>query len=118
LETVLKARALTLDSLLFVNDLQQEHAFKVTISPNYHKPPERKVFGKELYQTIKNENESNKLLNDATYQRKRSAQNFKQNQSTHINYSKVFSYIFSKEYIREHSLHSFYKMLVQIWLQF
>jgi hypothetical protein len=91
LETVLKARALTLDSLLFVNDLQQEHAFKVTISPNYHKPPERKVFGKELYQTIKNENESNKLLNDAAYQShskelKRSAQNFKWNQLTNINY--------------------------------
>src|SRR6185437_6792328 len=75
-QTVLNARALALDALSFANEIRQEQALKATISPTYHKPPEKEeVFGEELHDTIKNENETNKLLNDAAWQRKRSTQN-------------------------------------------
>jgi hypothetical protein len=88
-QTVLNTRALALDALSFVNELRQEQALKATISPNYHKPPDKEeVFGEELYQTIKMENESNKLLNDAAYQKKRSTQHFfrRNQQHNNINY--------------------------------
>jgi hypothetical protein len=80
-QTVLNARALALDALSFANELRQEHALKATISPSYHKSPEKEeVFGDELHQTIKAENETNKLLNDAAWQRKRSFQSSYKNQ--------------------------------------
>lgn len=75
-QTILNARALALDALSFTNEIRQEQALKATISSTYHKPPEKEeVFGDELHDTIKNENETNKLLNDATWQRKRASQN-------------------------------------------
>lgn len=86
-QTVLNTRALALDALSFINDLRQEQAIKATISPNYHKPPNKdEVFGEELYQTIKAENESNRLLNDAAFQKKRAYQNKRNQSSYNINY--------------------------------
>jgi len=74
-QTVLNTRALVLDALSFANELRQEQALKATISPTYHKPPEKEeVFGDDLHDTIKAENETNKLLNDAAWQRKRASQ--------------------------------------------
>lgn len=75
-QTVLNTRALALDALSFANELRQEQALKATISPTYNKPPEKEeVFGDELHDTIKAENETNKLLNDAAWQRKRTSYN-------------------------------------------
>jgi hypothetical protein len=75
-QTVLNTRALVLYSLSYVNEVRREQALKTTISPNYQRPVgKEEVFGEELYETIKNENEANKLLNDAAWQRKRAAQN-------------------------------------------
>jgi len=75
-QTILNARALALDALSFTNELRQEQALKATISSSYQKPPEKdEVFGDELHDTIKKENETNKLLNDAAWQRKRASQN-------------------------------------------
>lgn len=88
-QTVLNARALALDALSFTNELRQEQALKTTISPIYHKPPgKEEVFGEELNDIIKTENESNKILNDAAYQRRRSIQSFgsRSQQSSNINY--------------------------------
>src|ERR1044071_423706 len=74
-QTILNARALSLDALSFTNEICQEQALKATISPTYHKPPEKEeVFGEELHDAIKTENETNKLLNDAAWQRKRASQ--------------------------------------------
>ena len=74
-QTILNARALALDALSFANEIRQEQALKATISPTYHKPPEKEeVFGEELHDAIKTENETNKLLNDAAWQRKRASQ--------------------------------------------
>ena len=65
-QTVLNTRMLALDALSFANELRQEQALKATISPTYHKPPKKEeVFEDELHATIKNENDTNKLLNDA-----------------------------------------------------
>ena len=76
-QTVLNARALALDAMSFANELRQEQALKATISPTYHKPPEKEeVFGDDLHETIKAENETNKLLNDAAWQRKKSQRQF------------------------------------------
>ncbi|GBC08795.1 hypothetical protein RclHR1_08390009 [Rhizophagus clarus] len=73
-QTILNARALTLDALFFTNDIHQEHALKSTILPIYQKLPDKdEVLGNELYDTIKAENEANKLLNDAAWQRRRRA---------------------------------------------
>lgn len=99
-QTVLNTRMLALDALSFANELRQEQALKATISPTYHKPPEKEeVFGDELHATIKNENDTNKLLNDAAWQRKRASQsknqkysntnlNFKNNNNKSSSYSK------------------------------
>jgi hypothetical protein len=85
-QTILNARALALDALSFTNELRQEQALKATISSTYHKPPEKEeVFGEELHDTIKRENETNKLLNDAAWQRKRASQN--RNQGNNSSYS-------------------------------
>jgi hypothetical protein len=74
-QTVLNNRVLALDALSFVNELWQEQALKATIFPSYHKSPDKEeVFGDELHNTIKEENETNKLLNDAAYQWKRASQ--------------------------------------------
>jgi len=75
-QTILNARTLALNALSFANEIRQEQALKATISPTYHKPPDKEeVFGEELHDAIKVENETNKLLNDAAWQRKRSSQN-------------------------------------------
>jgi hypothetical protein len=88
-QTVLNTRALALDALSFTNELRQEQALKATISPIYHKPPgKEEVFGDELNDIIKTENESNKILNDAAMQRKRASQSFtsRNQQSYNVNY--------------------------------
>jgi len=86
-QTVLNARALALDALSFANEIRQKQALKATISPTYHKPPEKEeVFGEELHDTIKNENETNKLLNDAAWQCKRSTQNRYQKSNANLNF--------------------------------
>src|ERR1051325_6586028 len=100
-QTVLNARALALDAMSFANELRQEQALKATISPTYHKPPEKEeVFGDELHETIKNENDTNKLLNDAAWQRKRASQSKNQKYSnTNFNFknnNKSSSYSKSK----------------------
>lgn len=84
-QTILNARALVLDALTFTNEIRQEQALKSTISFSYCKPPDRdEVFGDELYETIKKENEANKLLNDAAFQRRKhySQGSYNRNQST------------------------------------
>jgi hypothetical protein len=49
--------------------LRQEHALQGSISYTYHKPLDKEeVFGEIIYQYIKAENESSKLLNDAAFQ--------------------------------------------------
>lgn len=87
-QTVLNTRALVLDALSFTNELHQEQALKATISPSYQRPVgKEEVFGEDLNETIKNENEANKLLNDAAWQRKRAAQNsYTRNNITTLNF--------------------------------
>ena len=87
-QSVLNARGLALDALSFANEIRQEQTLKATVSPTYHKPPEKEeVFGEELHEAIKIENETNKLLNDAAWQRKRSTQN--RNQRTNSSNSNL-----------------------------
>ena len=65
-QSVLNARGLALDALSFANEIRQEQALKATVSPTYHKPPEKEeVFGEELHEAVKIKNKTNKLLNDA-----------------------------------------------------
>jgi hypothetical protein len=70
-QTVLNSRALVLDSLSYVNDIRREQALK-SVVPGYKKPSERvEVFGDDLADIIKKENETNKLFNDAAWQKTR-----------------------------------------------
>jgi hypothetical protein len=64
-QTVLNSKALALDALSFRNDLRRELALK-NLSPNYRKPSVQKgVFGDDLSNIIREENEINKLINNA-----------------------------------------------------
>ena len=84
-QTVLNTRTLVLDSLSYTNELRREQALKSTISPTYQKPSgKEEVFGEDLNETVKVENEVNKLLNDAFWQKKRSKQS--KSQATSINF--------------------------------
>ena len=75
-QTVLNSRALVLDALSFGNDLRKEQALK-SISPNFKKPTEHEeVFGEDLVEIIRRENETNKLFNDAAWQKRRSNQSY------------------------------------------
>jgi hypothetical protein len=75
-QTTLNARALVLDSLSFGNEIRKEQALK-SISPGYKKPSEHsEVFGDELPEIIQRENQTNKLFNDAAWQKRRSYQSF------------------------------------------
>jgi hypothetical protein len=75
-QTVLNTRALVLDALSFTNELRREQALKTTISPNYQTPSgKEEVFGDDLNETIKVENEANKIFNDAMWQKKRATAN-------------------------------------------
>jgi hypothetical protein len=95
-QTVLNSRALVLDALSFGNDLRRELALK-NLSPNYKRPTtQRGVFGDDLSNLVKDENELNKLFNDAAYQRRR-ASSFQTpqrqpKQSPSISYSQRGSY--------------------------
>lgn len=81
-QSVLNSRALALDALSFGNDLRRELALK-TLSPNYKKPSnQRGVFGDDLSNLVQEENELNKLFNDAAHQKRRSQQNFQQRTSS------------------------------------
>src|ERR1051325_125813 len=72
--TVLNSRTLLLDSLSFGNDIRREQALK-SISPSFKRPSDRvEVFGDELSELINRENETNKLFNDAAWQKRRSSQ--------------------------------------------
>jgi hypothetical protein len=73
-QTILNSRALLLDALSYGNDLRRELALK-NLSSNYKKPTtQRGVFGDKLSELVHEENELNKLFNDAVYQKKRSQQ--------------------------------------------
>ena len=64
-----------LDSLSFENELRRDQALK-SISPGFKKHSDREeVFGDDLPEIIQHENETNKLFNDAAWQRHRSLQN-------------------------------------------
>jgi hypothetical protein len=71
-QTVLNSRALALDALSFGNDLCRDLTLK-NLSPNYKRPNSQKgAFEDDLSNIINEENELNKLFNDAVYQKKRS----------------------------------------------
>ena len=73
-QTVLNSRALLLDSLSYGNDLRRELALK-NLSSNYKKPTiDRGVFGDQLTELVHEENEINKLFNEAAFQKRRSQQ--------------------------------------------
>ena len=77
----LNSRSLLLDSLSFGNELRREQALK-SVVPGYKNNPEREeVFGNDLSSIIQKENETNKLFNDAAWQKRRSNQNFRGNSS-------------------------------------
>ncbi|CAB4383503.1 unnamed protein product [Rhizophagus irregularis] len=73
-QTTLNSRALVLDALLFGNEIRKEQALR-SISPGYRKQSEREeVFGEELPEIICKENETNKLFNDAAWQKRHANQ--------------------------------------------
>ncbi|POG72320.1 hypothetical protein GLOIN_2v1840614 [Rhizophagus irregularis DAOM 181602=DAOM 197198] len=83
-QTVLNSRALLLDALSYGNDLRRELALK-NLSSNYRKPTgQRGVFGEKLPELVQQENELNKLFNEAAFQKKRAQQNSKQKQYSPI----------------------------------
>ncbi|CAB4379711.1 unnamed protein product [Rhizophagus irregularis] len=69
-QTVLNSRALLLDTLSYGNDLHRELALK-NHSSNYRKPTsQRGVFRDKLPELVQQENEINKLFNEAAFQKK------------------------------------------------
>jgi len=87
-QTVLNSRALLLDALSFGNEIRREQALK-SIVPDYKKPSEKEeVFGEDLSDIIQHENETNKLFNDASWQRRRAAQttSTRTNNTTFLNF--------------------------------
>ena len=73
-QTVLNSRALLLDALSYGNDLRRELALK-NLSSSYKKPStDRGVFGDKLSELVHEENELNKLFNEASFQKRRSQQ--------------------------------------------
>lgn len=85
-QTVLNSRALLLDALSYGNDLRRELALK-NLSSNYRKPTgQRGVFGDKLPELVQQENELNKLFNEAAFQKKRAQQNSKQKQYSPVSF--------------------------------
>ncbi|CAB4399779.1 unnamed protein product [Rhizophagus irregularis] len=85
-QTVLNSRALLLDTLSYGNDLRRELALK-NLSSNYRKPTcQRGVFGDKIPELVQQENEINKLFNEAAFQKKRAQQNSKQKQYSPVSF--------------------------------
>src|SRR6185312_232126 len=98
-QSVLNTRALVLDALSFANELRREQALRATISPSYQRPSDKEsVFGNDLDETIKKENETNKLLPDATLQKRRAFQVAPKNKySSNLNFKFPSKFNNSKE---------------------
>ena len=66
---------MVLNALSFGNEIRREQALK-SVSLSYKKPSEQsEVFEDDLSEIIQQENQTNKLFNDATWQKRHSYQN-------------------------------------------